>query len=73
MTRNVEAWCCGVAADHELGETNVEVYASEEMCLEKCSCARNDPKRCTPRRLMITFETNWIRAGEEGYPDGGDN
>lgn len=73
MTRTVEAWCCGVAADHELGNTNVEVYSSKEMCLEKCVCARNDSKRCAPRKLNITFETNWVRQGEEGYPDGRNN
>jgi hypothetical protein len=62
--RTVEAWCCGIAADDELGETDVRVYANEEACYEGNGCSRRDPRWCAPRKLAITFGTNWIPAAD---------
>lgn len=61
VSRTVEAWCCGIAADDELGQTDVKVYASREDVLIECQCASQDPDRCAPRKLSVTFETNWVR------------
>lgn len=60
MTRTVEVWCCGIAADHELGETDVKVYPSAESVLKHCQCAREEPDRCAPRKLTVTFDSPWI-------------
>lgn len=60
MTRTVEAWCCGVAADHELGNTKATVYASEEDVLKNCPCTTAEPNMCAPRKLTISFETNLV-------------
>jgi hypothetical protein len=54
MARTVEAWCCGVAADHELGKTNVHIHESKEAVLEREACSRLDPS-CAPVRLTITI------------------
>jgi hypothetical protein len=59
-----EAWCCGIAADHELGETSVTVYASKEDCERARGCAIADPGNCAPRKLQIMFETSWVSAEE---------
>lgn len=53
--RTVEAWCCGVAAEYELGETNVEVFASKEDLEKELCCFVSDDLRCAPRRLTITI------------------
>ena len=60
MKKTVEVWCCGVAADHELGETNVEVYASEEDCYAARICSQMEPEICAPRKITATFETDWV-------------
>lgn len=54
MARTVEAWCCGIAADDEIGETKIEIYASKEDCMEDRKCAAAEPEYCAPRRLTIT-------------------
>lgn len=63
MIRTVGVWCCGVAADHELGETDVRVYASEEALLEAQSCAAMDP-RCAPRKLTVTYDSRCFTQEE---------
>lgn len=60
LTRTVEAWCCGIAADDELGNTDVKIYASEEDCLKANVCSRKEPQHCAPRKLTIMFGTNWL-------------
>lgn len=62
MNKTVEVWCCGISADHELGETNVEVYPSKEDVLKHCQCSTIDPDRCSPRKLTVTFDTGWNSA-----------
>jgi hypothetical protein len=64
MTKTVEVWCCGIAADHELGETDVKVYPSEESVLKHCPCAVADAENCAPRKLTVTFESSWIKGGK---------
>ncbi len=57
MIKTVEVWCCGTAADHEVGNTDVTVYASEEDCLAANECSRVAPELCAPRKLTVTFDT----------------
>ena len=59
-TRTIEVWCCGIAAEHELGETSVKVYPSEESVFEHCACAMADAENCAPRKLTVTFETSLV-------------
>jgi len=65
VTRTVEVWCCGIAADHELGETFIKVYPSAEDVLNHCPCATSDAENCAPRKLTVTFETSWIQVEKE--------
>lgn len=56
-TKTLEVWCCGIAADYELGHTKVYVYHTKEACEKDNPCTTVEPEWCAVRKLTITFET----------------
>jgi hypothetical protein len=36
-----KAYCCGIAWQHEMGETNTILYSTAKQCKQRCNCTND--------------------------------